>query len=173
MSETLLAWLNLYAGGRDRVRERLSGHPVLVYVPPGDPDASRDGVGVPNRQLRTDSGLGATGLGGGAPMAAVVEKTRENVFKERITVGRTGNNDLKLDDPSVSRFHAWLEMGAEAWVLVDAGSRNGTYLAGRRLAARQPAPLTNALAVRVGAVQLTFFTAEGFLDFLERRAQEK
>ncbi len=171
MPETLLAWLNLHAGGQ--VRDRLAGRPVLVYSPPQAPPPTPPSAGVVDRQLRTDSGVTAPAFGGGVPMAAVVEKTRENVFKERVTVGRTGNNDLKLDDPSVSRFHAWLEPLGPAWNLVDAGSRNGTYVAGRRLAARIPARLGNAAAVRVGAVHLTFYTAEGFLQFLEQRAQEQ
>jgi hypothetical protein len=169
MAETLLVWSNLYAGGEAQVRERLAGKPVLVFAPP----ELALGGSVADRQLRTDSGVSAPAFGGGAPMAAVVEKTRENVFKARITVGRTGNNDLKLDDPSVSRFHAWLEPTDEAWVLVDAGSRNGTFVAGRRLAARAPARLANAAAVRVGGVPLTFFTAQGFLQFLEQRTQGK
>ncbi len=170
MPDSLVAWLTLFAGGPERVRERLKGRPVLVYAPA--PEAPPPGE-VPDRSLKTTSGLSAPAIGGGTPMAAVVEKTQENVFKQRITVGRTGNNDLKLDDPSVSRFHAWLEPDAEAWLLVDAGSRNGTWLAGRRLLARTPVRLANATALRVGAVQLTFFTSDGFLAYLERRLQEK
>ena len=170
MAETLLVWMNLYAGGQEQVRARLAGKPVLVFAPP---ELAGSGDGVADRQLRTDSGTGSPTFGGGPPMAAVVEKTRENVFKARITVGRTGNNDLKLDDPSVSRFHAWLEPSGDAWVLVDAGSRNGTFVSGRRLAARAPARLANAAAVRVGGVPLTFFTEQGFLEFLGQRAQGK
>jgi FHA domain len=174
MAETLLAWFAHYAAGPARLRERLAGRPVLLFAP-----RTEDGVavgpegdwGVPDRQLRTVSGVSLPVLGHGAPMAAVVEKTRENAFRERITLGRTGNNDVALDDPSVSRFHAWLERQAEGWVLVDAGSRNGTFVAGRRLQPREPLVLTNSVALRVGAVQLTFYSAAGFLDFLQRQAR--
>ena len=54
---------------------------------------------------------------------------------ERLTVGRTEDNALSLpSDGSVSRSHAVLERGADGWVLKDAGSSNGTFVNGARLA---------------------------------------
>ncbi|HEY0881435.1 MAG TPA: FHA domain-containing protein, partial [Archangium sp.] len=82
------------------------------------------------------------------------------------------NNDIVLDDTSVSRFHAWIEQQNAEWVIVDAGSRNGSTVGGRKLAAKAPATLTNGLSVRIGALQLTYYTAQGFLDMLQRRATE-
>jgi pSer/pThr/pTyr-binding forkhead associated (FHA) protein len=105
------------------------------------------------------------------PLAVVIEKTKDNAFQRRITVGRTANNDIVLDDQSVSRFHAYLQQDERhEWTLTDAGSRNGSFVSGRRLAPRTPAPLANAAVVRIGAVQLTFYSAQGFLDLLKRRA---
>jgi pSer/pThr/pTyr-binding forkhead associated (FHA) protein len=45
-----------------------------------------------------------------------------------ISVGRTPESDIFLDDVTVSRRHAEFRHGAEGWSLRDAGSLNGTYV---------------------------------------------
>src|SRR5215813_1822023 len=45
-------------------------------------------------------------------------------FPDRITIGRTTNNDVVIADPSVSRLHAYVRRVGEAWVVADAGSKN-------------------------------------------------
>lgn len=169
MAETLLLWFNRYTDEPAKVADRLSGRPVLVYEPAETEEDEDDEEQVPY-QLKTQSGLSVPVIGGGEPMACVVEKTKENAFKQRITIGRTNNNDVVLEHASVSRFHAWLEGTGADWMLVDAGSRNGSWLSGRKLTGRTPTALSNGNALRIGAVQLTFYSALGFLDLLKRRA---
>ncbi len=55
----------------------------------------------------------------------------------RITVGRLPDNDVVLDDLLVSRHHAVLECVGGTWRVRDAGSANGTYLNGQRVAAAE------------------------------------
>lgn len=169
MVETLLLWFNRFTDDPSKVRARLAGRPVLVYEPPTEDTIDEDDD---DYQLRTQSGLSMPSIGGGDPMAVVIEKTKDNAFQRRITIGRTANNDIVLDDTSVSRFHAWLEQDNQEWVLVDAGSRNGSTVAGRKIVARAPSLLTNGLVLRIGALQLTYYTAQGFLDMLHRRATD-
>lgn len=171
MVETLLLWFNRFTDDPARVRARLAGRPVLVYEPPTE-DTVGDEDDDDGYQLKTQSGLAMPAIGGGDPMAVVIEKTKDNAFKSRVTIGRTSNNDIVLDDASVSRFHAWIEQTSQDWVIVDAGSRNGSTVGGRKLPARAPATLTNGLSVRIGAMQLTYYTAQGFLEMLQRRATE-
>ncbi len=172
MAETLLLWFNRFTDDPSKVKARINGRPVLMYEPPEELESSTDDDD--EYQFKTQSGLSVPTMGGGDPMAAVVEKTKENAFKQRITIGRTGNNDIVLEDASVSRFHAFLEqLPGGDWQLVDAGSRNGTTLAGKKLTGRVGATLHNGAVLRVGAVQLTFLTASGFLEMLKRRAAEK
>jgi pSer/pThr/pTyr-binding forkhead associated (FHA) protein len=46
-----------------------------------------------------------------------------------LTIGRTRSTDIQLEDDSVSRLHARLEIDSEGGlVLVDKGSSNGTFL---------------------------------------------
>ncbi|MER6384867.1 FHA domain-containing protein [Streptomyces sp. NPDC001127] len=55
----------------------------------------------------------------------------------RITVGRSGEADVPLDDPDVSRLHCAVTVGADGRVAVaDLGSTNGTVLDGGRVGER-------------------------------------
>lgn len=54
------------------------------------------------------------------------------VEREVLTVGRDARNDLPIDDPAMSRFHARLLRGDASFVLEDLGSRNGTFVSGER-----------------------------------------
>jgi FHA domain/FhaA, N-terminal domain len=60
------------------------------------------------------------------------------IFKpggRRLSVGRASDNDLQLNDNSVSKIHAALLMSSEGTLLVaDTGSTNGTFINGRRIA---------------------------------------
>ena len=59
------------------------------------------------------------------------------IFKpggKRLNVGRGSDNDLTINDASVSKIHAALLMTSEGTLLVaDTGSTNGTYINGRRI----------------------------------------
>jgi hypothetical protein len=60
------------------------------------------------------------------------------IFKpggKRLNVGRASDNELTLNDASVSKIHAALLMTSEGTILVaDTGSTNGTFINGRRIA---------------------------------------
>ena len=49
-----------------------------------------------------------------------------------VTVGRSPNAEIFLDDVTVSRHHADIRHGAQGWSIADAGSLNGTYVNRRR-----------------------------------------
>lgn len=75
--------------------------------------------------------------------------------KPVITVGRGNANDLVLNDPSVSRFHAVVKQSAEgAVVIADRGSTNGVMVNGTRIAAE--VELHKGDRARIGAYELVF-----------------
>jgi hypothetical protein len=80
-------------------------------------------------------------------------------FPDRITIGRTSNNDIPLADASVSRFHAYVRRDGERWVVADAGSKNGSWLGGKPLEPRKERPLPSRAELRLGDVDLTFYAA--------------
>jgi len=53
-------------------------------------------------------------------------------FTGRVQLGRDSTNDIQLHDTEVSRHHAEIHPAGDDFVLVDAGSSNGTYVNGRR-----------------------------------------
>ncbi len=80
-------------------------------------------------------------------------------FADRITIGRTGNNDVVIPDTSVSRLHAYVRRDGGAWVVADAGSKNGSWLVGVELEPRRERPLPSRATLRLGDVDLTFYVA--------------
>ncbi|PTR27513.1 FHA modulated ABC efflux pump with fused ATPase and integral membrane subunit [Rhodococcus sp. OK519] len=63
-----------------------------------------------------------------------------------IRIGRDPQMEITIVDPVVSREHAQLRWD-EGWQLVDSGSKNGIYVAGKR---REEVPVTDTVLVRLG-----------------------
>lgn len=87
-------------------------------------------------------------------------------FADRITIGRTPNNDIAINDHSVSRLHAYVRLDGERWVVADAGSKNGSWMRGKALEPRKEQPMQSHAIVRIGEVDLTFFTAADLYESL-------
>ncbi|MEV6335120.1 FHA domain-containing protein [Nocardia vinacea] len=68
----------------------------------------------------------------------LVVQTRDRVYRLRAgdayNVGRDPAADIVVSDPRVSSLHAVLEQGADGWEIEDAGSLNGTFFDGHRVA---------------------------------------
>lgn len=73
-----------------------------------------------------------------------------------VNIGQGPQNDIVIDDDSVSRAHARLEFRDGSWLLTDLESTNGTTVEGVRLAPGVPTPLAYANTVRIGGVRLQF-----------------
>lgn len=76
---------------------------------------------------------------------------------KRILVGRTKENDLPIDDASVSKIHAALVLSGERQLLVaDTGSTNGTFIDDERIAYGKSFPIESGAKVKFGTVEVTF-----------------
>ena len=73
---------------------------------------------------------------------------------ERLTVGSAADNDVVVEDASVSRVHAMLHQLNGRWFIEDCGSRNGTAVNGRQLTSMQPLRSTDE--VRLGRARMVF-----------------
>lgn len=52
------------------------------------------------------------------------------------TIGRAPGNDIRIDDPSVSRRHARIDMGKNGFTVVDLGAENGVFVNHNRITER-------------------------------------
>jgi hypothetical protein len=72
---------------------------------------------------------------------------------ERLTIGRSPDAEIFLDDVTVSRDHAVLVHRSGAWYLDDSGSLNGTYVNRRRIESHK---LEDGDELQVGKYKLTY-----------------
>jgi hypothetical protein len=79
-------------------------------------------------------------------------------------LGRAAEAVVSIPSPKVSRRHAAIRVDGTRAFIEDLGSRNGTYLAGNRISARQP--LADGDEITIGPVTLIF--ASGAEDALTR-----
>jgi pSer/pThr/pTyr-binding forkhead associated (FHA) protein len=75
----------------------------------------------------------------------------------RLSVGRTGTNDLVINDDSVSKIHASLLLNPESGLMVaDTGSTNGTFVNGERISYGKAYAVANGAIARFGTVDVVF-----------------
>ncbi len=74
---------------------------------------------------------------------------------ERMTIGRSPEAEVFLDDVTVSRDHAVLVRRGGAWFLDDSGSLNGTYVNRSRIDSRR---LEDGDELQIGKYKLTFIS---------------
>ena len=81
------------------------------------------------------------------------QKLRFPLFKERLTVGRSADNDIQLKTRCISRLHAVIESSASTCRILDQNSKNGIYINGRR---RRDAVLNHGDRLVLGTATLIF-----------------
>ena len=74
---------------------------------------------------------------------------------ERLSVGRTKENALAIDDTSISKIHATLFINHEKKLMVaDTGSSNGTFLGGKRIAYGKAYQISEGDKVKFGTIEV-------------------
>src|SRR4051794_27705525 len=84
-----------------------------------------------------------------AVIAKQPEGTRTTLLSRHL-VGRSRQADLHMTGPTVSGEHAVLRWTGREWELHDLGSRNGTLVDGRRLAAGERVALARGATIAFG-----------------------
>ncbi len=76
---------------------------------------------------------------------------------ERVSVGRTKENGLAIDDISISKYHATMMLNAERRLVVaDTGSTNGTFVNGKRISYGKAIELGEGDKLKFGAINVSF-----------------
>ncbi len=71
-----------------------------------------------------------------------------------MTIGRGQNNDIILDQPGISRYHARLEFDGKDYLVTDLHSTNGTFVEEERLTPGEPRVWSPGENLRIGEVWL-------------------
>ncbi|MHC4598605.1 MAG: FHA domain-containing protein [Planctomycetota bacterium] len=114
---------------------------------------------------------------GAADLQAIVVplvKSDRNEKGDRITLGRSDDNDVVVHHQSVSKFHAYFLEDPESGrlSLAEAGSSYGTTVEGDLVEKGQPRPLEDrASLVFAASVLATYFTPASFYDYMDLMAQ--
>ena len=75
------------------------------------------------------------------------------------TIGRSLDNDIQIDDASVSRSHAMLSVKDDRFTLVDLGSASGTRVGDHRISGR---PVGAGSIITVGQTRLSLMDVKAF-----------
>lgn len=80
---------------------------------------------------------------------------------KRLSVGRVGDNEISLNDTSVSKIHAAITMNQDGTLLVaDTGSTNGTFINGHRISYGEARQIAEGDVVGFGDVEVRFRKVE-------------
>ncbi|MFJ2579810.1 FtsK/SpoIIIE domain-containing protein [Kitasatospora aureofaciens] len=147
--------VHLYAGAHRVDEHTLLGHPPLLdgaVLSLNEPDPTADDPDdIPAAaELRVVGGPDAGGV--------------HRLHGREIRIGRSGEADVPLDDPDVSRLHLSLHLAEDGRVTVrDLGSTNGTTLDGRLVPPGPPeeaVPLDPGTLLRIGESTLQLAAPE-------------
>ena len=103
----------------------------------------------------------SAGVPGGTGMVRIEEgKEPGRVYqmhKDSLSIGRSRESDIFLEDLAVSRLHASIiSLGNNNYALRDEGSANGTKVNGLQVAKYQPHPLQEGDKIQLGQTVLVF-----------------
>src|SRR5262249_28948611 len=97
---------------------------------------------------------------GGYPCLEILSgprgRGRYRLQKGQNSVGRSRENDIVLDDSSVSRRHAMVDVAENGATIADMGSRNGTKVAGQKIA--QAVSIGHKTRIKIGVFILRYLT---------------
>jgi DNA-binding NtrC family response regulator len=127
------------------------------YVPPTK--VHYDGARPPTVHLRRCKLV--TSVGG---------RAREHVFdKSTITVGAMEDNDLVVSDDTVSRYHCRIVQEDTAYLLVDLGSTNGTFINRVRI---KEGYLKPGCTIGLGTTEVKFHAADEKVEIVPSHKQK-
>jgi pSer/pThr/pTyr-binding forkhead associated (FHA) protein len=111
-------------------------------------------LGRPDERARLAAPWGDASVAAAVEIVSARRSGRIELLSERTTVGKDSENDIELDDPSVSQLHAVLERFSAGWCVTDLGSSNGTWLNGERIWSSRR--LRHDDEIRIGKTRLVF-----------------
>jgi len=95
--------------------------------------------------------------GTGESLAIALEAPKQRPY---LSLGRATDNDIVVDDATLSRIHLLLQPEPLGWTVRDAGSTNGTFVEGAPLGPDAVA-LETGMRLLAGSVRFTYYDSGG------------
>lgn len=89
-----------------------------------------------------------------------------------ITVGRAADNDVVINEYSMSKNHCEFRHEMGRVVVVDKGSTNGTWVGDAQVPAGKGLPVKDGDSLCLGRYRFTFLTAAGFVARVKALAEK-
>jgi hypothetical protein len=157
----------------------LSAYPTPVLV--HHFGRAAEAVAARKRTLTTEAKFRTQGRPGVANGAAVlagdrsdlearvhpIKKRPGNPYPDTVTMGRADSNDIVVAYDNLSKLHAYFTRSPAGGLLVaDAGSTNGTWLAGERLAPNESVKVAERDQLALGEHTFEIFMPTALADWL-------
>ena len=124
---------------------------ISTDVPQPDPEATRQITSLQDHHIPRDSAAAHAYL--------IIDGRREVTLpKPLLTLGRSVENDIILEQAGVSRNHAQLRRRQQRWVLFDLNSSSGTFVNGERIS---EAALQAGDVISLATAKLIFAEVQG------------
>lgn len=137
-------------------------NPFLLEL---DPEAGEAIAGGETRDFNPER------LKGGASPS--LTKSRILVFDaDSLLAGRSGECNIRCTHETVSDQHCKFESFGSIWSVSDVGSKNGTFLNGRRLNANEQSPLKFGTKILLGEAQFLFLSSDDAFDLIQDLSRE-
>ena len=88
------------------------------------------------------------------PVSYLMFNKKKMNLVEKLTIGRSSDCELVIDNKLVSRFHASIQKIKDAYFLKDEGSTNGTLLNGQKIDSAKFYKLAPGDKITIGAESL-------------------
>jgi hypothetical protein len=160
------------ANGTEEKRRFLAKfpHPFLLVDLAAPKNTGKDYATFPVASKREKSTEFEATLHGVSTLIVMpVVKSSRNTFRDKITVGRSDNNDLIIQHNSVSKLHAFFRKDpcAERFSIYDAGSSFGTLVNGKAATPENGCELESGDTILFAmGISSNFFTSADFHDYM-------
>ncbi|MEM6961473.1 MAG: FHA domain-containing protein [Myxococcota bacterium] len=99
-------------------------------------------------------------------------KGEDSPYSDRVSVGRTKQSDIQILHRSVSKFHAYFISKENQWFLVDANSKNGTFVNSKRVEPNSNGLLVDdRTIVTFGKRSLRYHLPKGLFEILKNLSE--
>ena len=109
----------------------------------------------PNKLVLTSNGSSTMPT---ATISTLSGETQKTLLSTTVTIGRSRDNQLVVDDPQVSSHHAEICPTGQGYVIADLNSANGTFVNGQRLVGNSPRPLYSNDKIGIGNTTFVYNT---------------